>query len=506
MDLLTSLARGYFSYRVRAIKRYDAHSEQIQRDTLAFLVRKAARTAWGREHGYSSIKSYADFSARVPMGNFASHKQYISRMMEGERDVLWKGRVKFFATSSGTTSDRIKFIPVSRRGLHHCHLRGGRDVTASYLAKHPESKLARGYSLILSGNFNPRYTTKKAKVGDVSAIMTASIPQFFRTTLHIVPPTRMAQIADVNEKYDAIGDAIAHKRLVTFSGTPDWMLIVLKRAMERAGAKSFGELWPDMEFFAHGGMSIMPYKPIYEEMFAPRKLTFIETYNASEGFFGVQTDPDEQAMSLMMDYDVFFEFVPMSEYGKRDAHAVPLWETATGVDYAMLVSTSSGLWRYDIGDVVRFTRKAPYKFVIVGRTHQSINIWGEDLSVQQAEKALADACAATDATVLEFAVAPIVDAFSAAGHHQWLIEFDKKPEDMKQFEAVLEKFVCAADHDYDHFNAESGGIMYPLEVIEARRGLFYDWLDSKGKYGGQHKVPRLSSNRTQFEELLALNK
>ena len=506
MDFLTSLARGFFNYRVRAMKRYDAHAEQIQRDTLAFLVRSAADTVWGREHGYSSIKSYADFASQVPFGDFASHKPYITRMMEGERDVLWKGRVKFFATSSGTTSDKIKFIPVSQRGLHHCHLRGGRDVTASYLASHPESKLIRGYSLVLSGNFNPKYTTKKAKVGDVSAIMAASIPPFLRNALHILPPTKTAQIADINRKYEAIGDIVAHKRLTSFSGTPDWMLVLLKRTMERAGAKSFGELWPDIEFFAHGGMSMMPYRPIFEELFAPHMISFIENYNASEGFFGVQTDPEDHSLLLMIDYDVFFEFVPMSEYGKPGARALPLWETETGVDYAMLVSTSSGLWRYDIGDVVRFTRKDPYKFFIVGRTHQCINVWGEDLSVQQAEKALADACAATGATVLEFAVAPLVYADSAAGHHQWLIEFDKKPEDIKSFAAVLEKFVRTEDHDYDHFSVDAGGMLYPLEVIEARRGLFYDWLDAKGKFGGQHKVPRLSSKRNQFEELLSLNK
>ncbi|MBQ7254417.1 MAG: GH3 auxin-responsive promoter family protein [Bacteroidales bacterium] len=274
----------------------------------------------------------------------------------------------------------------------------------------------------------------------------ATLWRFWCSVLHIVPDLEQAQISDINEKYDSIASVIADKRLVSVSGTPDWLLVVLRRTAERAGAKSFGELWPHMEFFAHGGMSMIPYKPIYEREFAPRKITFIENYNASEGFFGVQTDTNDSSMLLMLDYDVFFEFIPMSEYGKLGARPVPLWEAETGVDYALLVSTSSGLWRYDIGDVIRFTRKAPYKFVIVGRTHQCISVWGEDLSVQQAE-----------------------------------------------------------DHDYEHFSADAGGIIQPLEVIEARRGLFYEWLDSKGKLGGQHKVPRLSSNRTQFEELLALN-
>ena len=506
MDLLTPIVRHFFKPRVRAIKRFDSGFETLQKRTLQMLVRQGAKTDWGRRHHFDQIHSYKDFAARVPVSDYASLRDDIHRMMNGEKNVLWPGRVKYFATSSGTTSDNIKFIPVSDRGLRHCHMKGGRDVTASYLDTHRDSHVSKGWSLILSGNFNPKYTTKIAKVGDVSAIMTAAIHPILRGLMHITPPTKTAQIQDIYEKYDAIADIIGHKNMVSFSGTPDWNLVLIKRTMERFGVQTAEELWPNMEFFAHGGMSFLPYEPIFDSLFPSGKVQYIETYDASEGFFGVQTDPDDHAMTLMLDYEIFYEFIPMSTYGKRHSKPIPLWETEPGVEYAMLISTACGLWRYDIGDVVKFTRKAPYKFEIVGRTHQFINIWGEDLSMQQAEKALADTCAETGASVLEFTVAPFVDEHTGGGYHQWLVEFNKRPNSLADFAMILEQHLREDDHDYEHFSVASGGIMEPLELIEARRGLFYDWMHSKGKLGGQHKVPRLYNGRKHMDELLKMNR
>ncbi len=506
MDLITPLVRLFLHYRVRAVNRYATEGEKIQRRTLKMLVERGVHTDWGRRHGYGSIKGYSDFATSVPLTDYGVLKDDIHRMMEGEKNVLWPGRVKYFATSSGTTSDNIKFIPVSRRGLRRCHMMGGRDVTASYLDSNRSSRIAKGYSLILSGNFNPKYTTDKAMVGDVSAIMTASISPFMRRLMHITPPVKTAQIKDIYKKYDAIGDIISKKNLVSFSGTPDWNLVLIKRTMERFGAETAEEMWPNMEMFAHGGMSFLPYEPIFNALFPTRKVRYIDTYNASEGFFGVQTDPEDSAMTLMLDYEVFYEFIPMSIYGRRDAKAVPLWETEPGVEYAVIISTSSGLWRYDIGDVIKFTGKNPYRFVIVGRTHQYINIWGEDLSIQQAEKALADTCAETGASVLEFTVAPFVDEKTGGGYHQWLVEFEKRPPSLADFAMILEQRLREDDHDYEHFSVASGGIMEPLEIVEARPGLFYDWLESKNKLGGQHKVLRLCNNRKNMDELLKLNR
>lgn len=505
MDIITNLVRLYLRPRVRAIGRYATDYERLQRGVLKMLLRQGGKTDYGRRHGLGAVTDYKGFAAAVPLNDYASLKEDIARMMRGERDVLWPGRMEYFATSSGTTSDNIKFIPVSRRGLRRCHIQGGYDVTATYLATHHDSHISKGYSLILSGNFNPKYTTAAARVGDVSAIMTAAIAPWKRRMLHITPPVKTAQISDIYEKYDAIGDIISKKSLVSFSGTPDWNLVLIKRTLERAGAANAEQLWPKMEFFAHGGMSFLPYRPIYDALFPSGRLQYIETYNASEGFFGVQTDPQDAAMTLMLDYDVFYEFVPMSCHGKPDARALPLWETETDVEYAVIISTSSGLWRYDTGDVIRFTRKAPYKFVIAGRTHQYINIWGEDLSVQQAEKALSDTCRETGSSVLEFTVAPLVDPATGGGRHQWLVEFDKKPYSLQEFASLLEQKVKDADHDYAHFSVSAGGIMEHLELIEARPGLFYEWMEARGKLGGQHKVPRLFNGRKHIDTLLELN-
>ncbi|MBP5211036.1 MAG: GH3 auxin-responsive promoter family protein [Bacteroidales bacterium] len=506
MDAVTSFLKSVFSYRLKAISRYGTDFEKIQRRTLSYLLRNAMLTEWGKKYHYFSINDYSDFAKRVPINNYSSLRTYILRMMKGERGILWKGRVKYFATSSGTTSDKIKFIPVSRRGLYRCHLRGGRDVTATYLDAHRDSRIAKGYSLILSGNFNPRYTTQKAKVGDVSAIMASSVPPFFRKMLHFVPSVKESQIQNFYEKQETIASLISEKNLVSFSGTPDWNLMLVRKAMEIKKVTTAEELWPNMELFAHGGMSFLPYRPIFDKLFPSGRLHYIENYNASEGFFGIQNDLSDPSMLLMLDYDVFYEFIPMSEYGKENPKATPLWEVETDVDYAVIISTSSGILRYDIGDVIRFTRKAPYKFIIVGRTHQSINIWGEDLSVQQAEKALSDTCRETGAEVLEFTVAPLIfNEETLEGRHQWLIEFDKKPADLAQFADILQRNLIEDDHDYEHFSTVSGGVLHPLEVIEARKGLFYDWLESKGKLGGQHKVPRLSSSRKYIDELLAVN-
>ena len=504
MDILTNCVRLLMHYRVRAVRRYALEGDAIQRRTLEKLVRLARDTQWGKEHGYRDIHSYEDFASHVPIGDYSSHKSYIAKMMEGTPDVLWKGLITRFATSSGTTSDVVKFIPVSKRGLKKSHLQGGRDVTASYLNQNRESRVARGYSMILSGGFNPKYSTDKIKVGDISAIMAAAAPSFYRNLLHLVPPLRVAQIDDIHTKYDVITDIIRRKNLVAFSGQPTWNIMVLEMAMQKAGVKSAEELWPNMELFAHGGMSLVPYRHKLEALFPSGKMHYIENYNASEGFFGVQTNMADPSMTLMLDYANFYEFVPMNVYGKPEQYAVPVWKTEIGVDYAILVSTSSGLWRYDMGDVVRFTGRDPYRFVIVGRTHQNINLWGEDLSVQQAEKAMEAACKKCGAKAKEFTVAPVfLQDRTSSGYHQWLVEFTEEPADIEAFADTLDAELQKDDIDYEHFRHRTGGGR--LQLIKARPGLFYDWLDSKGKLGGQHKIPRLSSTRKYIEELIKLN-
>ena len=506
MDIITGLLRLFLHYRVRAIRRYAVEGDAIQMKMLLRIVKAARNTEWGKEHDYRSIRSYEDFAAKVPLGDYASHKPYISRMMEGAPDILWKGVVRNYAVSSVTTADAVKYIPLSKRNLRRSHLMGGRDVAATYLDRNRESHVAHGYSLILSGSLDSGKDTGPGKVGDISAHLAGSIPPLLRKMLHILPPAEISGISDVQDRFEAISELISGKKLVSFSGVPTWSIMLLGMAVQKAGARTAEELWPRMEFFAHGGMSLLPYRKKLEALFPSGKLRFIENYNASEGFFGVQTDPDDPAMTLMLDYENFYEFVPMSSYGRPDARALPVWEVEPGVEYALLVSTSSGLWRYDMGDVLRFTRIKPYKFVIVGRTHQNINIFGEDLSAQQAEKALEAACRKSGVAVKEFTVAPDFDFMErdgVKGRHEWLVEFEKEPANLEEFAQVLDKAVQEEGFDYKQAIVNREGST--LIVRRARPGLFYDWLNTKGKLGGQHKIPRLCPGRKYMDELLAMN-
>lgn len=501
MHLKTWLVRQLMSYRVRAIRRYATDFESIQRRTLDKLVRQARDTVWGREHDYAAIRDYKDFASRVPVGDYGTLKPYIQRMMQGEKDVLWKGVIRNFAHSSGTSSDHVKLIPVTPQALRRCHLRGGRDVTASYLHTHPHSKITAGHSLIISGTYNPDYSTPTARVGDISAIMANAIPPFFRRILGFIPSKDALQITDFQGKIDRVLQQALPQNITSMSGVPDWYLVFLQNATKRKGVQTVEEIWPNLEVFAHGGMSFAPYRTAFQKLFPSGKICYLENYNATEGFFGVQTDLSDPAMTLMLDYEVFFEFLPLKE--GENARPIPLWEVETDTDYAVIISTSSGLWRYNMEDVLRFTQKAPYKFVLRGRTQQCLNIWGEDLSVQQAEKALADACAQTDACVVEFTVAPSLDMENRKCFHQWLIEFSQEPASLPAFEALLEECVQQYDFDYKHM-ASQGDFAMPLQVIKARPGLFYEWMGAHGKLGGQHKVPRLSNSRKHMDELLAL--
>ena len=504
MDLITPVVRAVMHYRIRAIRRYATDYENIQRKTLRRLVRQASNTIWGKQYGYASIRTYTDYAGRVPISNYSSIKPYVMRMMDGEPDVLWPGQIPFFARSSCTTGDTVKFIPVSIQGLRHCHLMGGKDVTATYLDTHHHSHAGLGYSLVLAGLCTPVKPESRILVGDISAIMSKAIPGFFRSMLHLIPPAGMlSRIHDYNERMEIIPPYIARKRLVSFSGIPDWNLRLLQKTVQMVGKQNAEQLWPHMEMFAHGGCSLYPYKPVIEKLFPSGNLVCIENYNASEGFFGIQTDSSDPSMMLMLDYQVFYEFIPMNEYGRADARVRPLWEVDLDQDYAILISTSSGLWRYDMGDVIRFVRKAPYKFIFVGRTALSLNICCEKLCIIQADMAVADACRITGCIVHEYTVAPNSDKYDDNSYHQWLVEFENEPDNIDVFASVLQN--CLEQTAYNYKIAMKTNSIKPLQIIVARQGLFYDWMESKGRLGGQHKVPRLSQSRKLIEELLSMN-
>jgi len=507
MNTTQVLNQLYFKKRQKAIARYDQQAERIQRHVLKRLLRKAAKTQWGVAHKYSDIDSYEEFTSHVAVNTYEELKDYIQQMREGQKDVLWPGMVRWYAKSSGTTNDKSKFIPVSMDGLKNIHYLGGRDCVSCYLAINPKSNILRGKSLILGGSHAPNLNTPKSLVGDLSAILIENVPRAVNLTR--VPKKEIALLSDFEKKRDLIARTAMNMNITNISGVPSWMLSVLHRVLEIKGTDCIDQVWPNLEVFFHGGVAFTPYREQYENIIHLPGMHYVETYNASEGFFGIQNDLSDPAMLLMIDYQVFYEFCPTDEldaqgYPVPGAHIVPLWQAEPGRNYAILISTSCGLWRYLIGDTIRFTQRDPYKFVITGRTKHFINAFGEELIVDNAEKGILQACIATGAQVKEYTAAPIFMDANAKCRHQWVIEFAKMPGNVEEFGQILDRSLQAINSDYEAKRYKNVTLQ-PLEIITARPGLFDDWLRSKGKLGGQHKIPRLNNTRQYIDELIEMN-
>ena len=499
---LTPLLKPVFKSRVKKIAAYATEAEAIQRSVLKRLVEGAEETEWGIKHNYSAIAGYEQFAKNVGVQDYETLKGYIDRMRRGEKDVLWKGGCKWFAKSSGTTNDKSKFIPVTPAGLQNAHYKGGFDVVAQYVANNPQSRIFSGKGLILGGSHAPNYNRPKSLVGDLSAILIENCSPF--VNMMRVPSKNIALLSDFEEKMEKIARATCNANVTNLSGVPSWMMAVLKHLLDITGKESIEQIWPNIEVFFHGGVAFTPYREQYLQIIRKSDMKYMETYNASEGFFGIQNDPADPAMLLMIDYDIFYEFIPFEDIDSPSPRVLPLWEVEVGKNYAMLISTSCGLWRYMIGDTVRFTSKDPYKIVISGRTKHFINAFGEELIVDNAEKGLQKACEATDAQVQEYTAAPVFMDADARCRHQWLIEFAKEPASIEEFTEILDVTLQQINSDYEAKRFKNK-TMQKLEIIVARKGLFNDWLKSKGKLGGQHKVPRLSNSRQYIEELLKMN-
>lgn len=498
----TKLIGKYFVSRQKAVERYDTQAEAIQMGVMQHLVRKAAQTEWGKAHQFEQIRDYESFARSMPVNSYEELKGYIDRMRHGERDILWPGLVRWYAKSSGTTNDKSKFIPVSREGLKDIHYAGGTDAVALYLRQNPQSRMFDGKGLILGGSHASNYNVAHSLVGDLSAILIENINPL--VNLVRVPKKATALLSDFEVKRDRIARETLNRNVTNLSGVPSWMLSVLNRVLELSGKSSLEQVWPNLEVFFHGGVAFTPYREQYKELIRKPDMHYMETYNASEGFFGLQSDLNDPAMELMIDYGVFYEFIPLDELESEHPTVVPLSGIEVGRNYAMIISTSCGLWRYLIGDTVRFTQKDPYKFVITGRTKHFINAFGEELIVDNAEKGLARACAETGAQVREYTAAPIFMDARARCRHQWLVEFSVRPDSLETFARVLDTTLQEINSDYEAKRYKDITLQ-PLELVEARADLFNDWLKSKGKLGGQHKVPRLSNSRQHIEELLAMN-
>ena len=499
---ITKIAGLIFSARQKELDRHYHDAAGLQQHVFRRLIDRARDTEYGINHLFGSTHNYEQFAQNVPVNTYEELKDDIDRMRHGEHDVLWPGSVKWYAKSSGTTNDKSKFIPVSNEGLHHIHYAGGFDSVALYLRNNPQSRLFDGRSLILGGSHAPNYDFDNSLVGDLSAILIENINPL--ANLVRVPSKKTALLSDFEVKRDRIARETMGKKVTNISGVPSWMLSVLSRVLELSGKSHLNEVWPDLEVFFHGGVSFTPYRKQYEELITSPNMHYMETYNASEGFFGIQDDPTDSSLLLMLDYDIFYEFIPMDEIDNEHPTVVPLSGVQTGRNYAMVISTSCGLWRYLIGDTVTFTSKNPYKFIITGRTKHFINAFGEELIIDNAEKGLQFACEQTGAEVLEYTAAPVFMDNHAKCRHQWVIEFAKTPEDLDLFASLLDKKLQELNSDYEAKRYKDITLQH-LEIIPARQNLFNQWMKSRGKLGGQNKVPRLSNSRRVIDELIAMN-
>ncbi len=502
MDFLTKTVLPFFRYRLKQIESHVMHADAVQQKQLSRLIDVSKQTEWGKKYDYKSIRNYETFQERIPVQQYDDVKPYVERMLQGEQGLIWPTPVKWFAKSSGTTNDKSKYLPVSKEILWRCHYKGGFDAVALYLGNNPSSNFFGRKGLILGGSHKPVALNQHAHCGDLSAVLLQQLNPL--VNLVRVPPKRIILMDEWESKIKAIVENTWNKDLNSISGVPSWMLVLIKALLERTGKESLTEVWPNLEVFFHGGISFSPYRAQYKALIPSDKMHYVETYNASEGFFGIQSDLNDPSMLLTLDYGIFYEFIPMSEIEREQPTVLPLEAVATGVNYAMVITTCGGLWRYLIGDTIRFTSTNPYKFIITGRTKHFINAFGEELMVDNADKGMARACELTGAKVKEYTAAPQFMLNAAQGKHQWFIEFEKMPSSLSEFARILDSTLQQLNSDYEA-KRYRGMSLLPPEIIPAREGVFYEWLKEKGKLGGQHKIPRLSNQRTHIDQLLLLN-
>lgn len=501
---LTPLARAIFSHRVKKSLRWVGDGEQAQRDQLAWLIAKARRTHWGESYHYEAIRSYEDFAQKVPVSTYEDLAPWIMRQLGGEKDVLWRGRVNRFAQSSGTSNGKSKYIPVTSDALQLCHYKGSSSVVAHYLNLYPDSRMFSGKGLILGGSFANEVDDlrKDARVGDLSAHLIDKVNSL--VDIVRIPSKDIALMEDWEKKLPALVEASIGENITNLSGVPSWFLVLLKAVIEKAGATTIHEVWPNLEVFFHGGISFKPYRSQYAAITDVSKMRYIEAYNASEGFFAVQDTIDSRAMLLLLDLGVFYEFMPLDQLDNPSPQLVPMWKVEPGKVYGLVISSCNGLWRYAIGDTVKIESVNPVRISIAGRTKHFINAFGEELMVHNAEAAIAKVCDEMNCAILNYTVAPVYAADNSKGRHEWLIEFSKRPADLDMFATRLDELLQQENSDYQA-KRYKGIFLDSLTIVEAKEGLFDCWLGSTGKLGGQRKVPRLANNRQFIEPMLKMN-
>jgi len=502
MPVISEILSLINSSRANDIKHFSENGDDVQVAQLKTLLNKAQNTAIGKKYDFSSIKTIREFKDRLPVQDYEDLMPQVIQLRQGEKNLLWPGKINWFAKSSGTTSSKSKFIPISKESLNDCHYRGGRDTFIIYQKLFQETKLFTGKTLILGGSQQINNFSNNSVYGDLSAILIDNMPfwaNFFRT-----PDKDIALLDDWEKKLKLITETTVKENVTAIAGVPSWLLVLLKQILKSTGKNNLLEIWPNLELFVHGGVNFSPYRGQYKEMIPSKEMNYLETYNASEGFFAIQNDFSSSGMLLMLDYGIFYEFMPLSELGKKNPKTLDLNEVDLNTDYAMIITTNGGLWRYLIGDTVRFTSKTPYKITVSGRTKHFINAFGEEVIIDNAEKALEKACKETGAIIREYTAAPIFMSGDEKGAHQWLIEFENIPQSEEAFIDILDKTLQEINSDYEAKRYKGMTLIKPTLSI-ARKGLFFDWLKSKNKLGGQNKVPRLANNREYMDDLIELN-
>lgn len=500
MDLFTAVIHRLSSFRLRRIEQYALHAEEIQSQQLAVVLGNLKGTRYAEAHGYTDKSgSYIEYCKAIPVVEYETIRPFVNKMLEGERDVLFHGGCDRFAKSSGTSGGRSKFIPVNTAHLKDCHFRGGSDALWLYLSTRPDSRFFRTKGLVLGGSSAPVSCGNEILQGDLSSILIEKMPAL--GNIIRVPSKSILLMDEWNAKMDAIVASVMHENVGSLSGVPSWMLVMIKKLLQESGKSDLSELWPDLEVFFHGGISFAPYREEYKRIIPSERMQYRETYNASEGFFGIQNDPHDPAFLLMLDYGVFYEFIPLDELHEENPTVVPLSEVKTGIVYAMLISTLGGLYRYELGDTILFTSRNPYKFTIVGRTTHYINAFGEELMVANTDKAIATVSHALHCDVAEYTAAPLVLSDVGKGRHDWIVEFSRVPKDYAQFAAMLDEELRKLNSDYDA-KRYTNMTLLPLQLYIVPEGFFATFLEEEGKAGGQHKVPRLKNDRDLIEKLL----
>lgn len=506
MEVLNTFMTWIFKSRLGQIENFKQNPIEVQQHIFRELIESGKHTEFGMQFNFASIRSYEDFANQVPLNDYEGIKPYIDKTMKGTQNVLWDSEIEWFAKSSGTTSSRSKYIPVTTESLEECHYKGGKDMLSLYVANYPDSKLFSGKTLTIGGTLekNPLNPNGSARAGDISAVMMKNLPiwaQYVRT-----PSLETAMMSEWEAKIEKMARETMNEDVTGIAGVPTWTIVLLQRILELKKAKHILEVWPNLEIFFHGAVAFGPYRSLFEELIPSKKMRYLETYNASEGFFGLQDQKDSDELLLLLDYGIFYEFIAMEDFLSENPKVIPLGQVELDINYAMVISTNGGLWRYKIGDTIKFTSKTPYRFRISGRTKHFINAFGEEVIVENAERAIQYAAEHTQATIANFTAAPVYfENSSGKGTHEWVIEFQKEPSDKAKFDTLLDEYLREINSDYDAKRYKDLALVAPI-IHHAPAGLFEKWMGSRGKLGGQHKVPRLSNSREFMDEILGMMK